>query len=79
MENISIPKFCSECGTLLKRQVMGSNVFYYCRSCGRLSSEACFSGGSEVLQVQKTLSSHRVSSTAGLKPPGDAQKATAGT
>lgn len=78
MENISIPVFCSECGTRLKRQVMGSNVFYYCRSCGRLSSEACFSGESEVLQVQKPLSTHRMSSTNGLKLPEVVQKATAG-
>lgn len=79
MENFGIHKFCSECETRLKRQVIGSNVFYYCRSCGRVSSEACFSGGIDLLQVQKSLPVHRVSSTAGFKLPEDAGKAIAET
>jgi len=79
MENFGIHKFCSVCETRLKRQVIGSNVFYYCRNCGRVSSEACFSGGVEVLQVQKPLSAHEVSYNTGLKLPEDAEKAVAGT
>lgn len=67
-------KFCSECESKLKRQVIGSNVFYYCRNCGRVSSEACF-GGVNMLQVQKPLPSHRVSSAASLKLSEDARKA----
>ncbi|AKB17686.1 hypothetical protein MSWHS_0823 [Methanosarcina sp. WWM596] len=45
MENFSVPTFCSECKVQLKRQVLNSNVFYYCRNCGRMSSEVCFPGG----------------------------------
>jgi len=29
---------CIRCGTPLKMQVIGSNVFYYCRKCGCTSS-----------------------------------------
>ncbi|HEY3361129.1 MAG TPA: hypothetical protein VGK06_04675 [Methanosarcina sp.] len=29
---------CIRCGTLLKKQVIGSNKFYYCRKCGCISS-----------------------------------------
>lgn len=32
--------FCNMCNTRLKRQVLGSNIFYYCLNCGCLSSEA---------------------------------------
>ncbi|HOA69839.1 MAG: hypothetical protein ACHQXK_00375 [Methanosarcina thermophila] len=31
---------CVRCGTPLKKQVIGSNVFYYCRKCGCTSSAA---------------------------------------
>ena len=31
---------CARCGTLLKKQVLGSNEFYYCRKCGSISSVA---------------------------------------
>lgn len=79
MENFSIQKLCSVCETRLKRQVIGSNVFYYCRNCGRASSEVCFLGGVDVLQVQKPLCAHSVSSNTDLKLPGDAEKAIAGT
>lgn len=79
MENFGIQKFCSICETRLKRQVMGSNVFYYCRDCGRVSSEACFLGGVDVLQVQKPLCAHRVSSSSDLKLSEDAEKAIAGS
>lgn len=79
MENFGILKFCSACETRLKRQVIGSNVFYYCQTCGRVSSEACFSGGVDVLRVQKPLSSCRVSPAAGLRIPDNNGKATVGT
>ncbi len=29
---------CEYCHTELKRQLIGSNVFYYCRDCGRITS-----------------------------------------
>ncbi|SFM22662.1 hypothetical protein SAMN04488696_0448 [Methanolobus profundi] len=29
---------CEYCRTDLKRQLIGSNVFYYCKSCGRITS-----------------------------------------
>ncbi|WP_170943416.1 hypothetical protein [Methanosarcina spelaei] len=45
MKNASVSMFCSVCQTTLKRQVLGSNVFYYCRDCGSVSSEVYFSGG----------------------------------
>lgn len=79
MENSFIHKNCSLCETRLKRQVIGSNVFYYCRSCGRVSSEACFSGVIDLLQVQKPLSVHMVPSTTDSKFSEDTEKATAGT
>ncbi|HII79601.1 MAG TPA: hypothetical protein HA261_04190 [Methanosarcina sp.] len=79
MENFGILKFCSACETRLKRQVIGSNVFYYCQSCGRVSSEACFSGGVDALLVQKPLSSPRVSSTAGLILHEDKRKVSVRT
>jgi len=31
---------CTRCGALLKKQVLGSNEFYYCRKCGSISSAA---------------------------------------
>lgn len=30
---------CEHCGIELKRQFMGSNLFYYCKRCGRITSE----------------------------------------
>jgi DNA-directed RNA polymerase subunit RPC12/RpoP len=29
---------CEYCGAGLKRQFVGSNVFYYCKRCGRITS-----------------------------------------
>ncbi|WP_319507987.1 hypothetical protein [uncultured Methanolobus sp.] len=29
---------CKHCSTELKRQLIGSNVFYYCKDCGRITS-----------------------------------------
>ncbi|MPM91617.1 hypothetical protein SDC9_138748 [bioreactor metagenome] len=79
MDNSVIHKNCSVCETRLKRQVIGSNVFYYCRNCGRVSSEACLSGGIDLLQVQKSLSVHMVSSTTDSKISEDSEEAIAGT
>ncbi|WP_292390914.1 hypothetical protein [Methanosarcina sp. UBA5] len=56
MRNASVSMFCSVCQTTLKRQVLGSNVFYYCRNCGSVSSEAYLSGGANVSHNQKPTS-----------------------
>ncbi|MDY9925619.1 zinc finger domain-containing protein [Methanosarcina sp.] len=32
------PSKCVRCGTPLKKQIIGSNSFYYCRKCGSTSS-----------------------------------------
>lgn len=56
MGNANTSMFCSVCQTKLKRQVIGSNVFYYCRNCGCVSSEAYLSGDVNVLHVQKAIS-----------------------
>ncbi|HEY3362576.1 MAG TPA: hypothetical protein VGK06_12380 [Methanosarcina sp.] len=53
MENANVSMFCSVCQTKLKRQVLGSNVFYYCKNCGCVSSEAYLSGEINVLNSQK--------------------------
>ncbi|MBN2110901.1 MAG: hypothetical protein JW705_07450 [Methanosarcinaceae archaeon] len=29
---------CEHCNKELKRQLLGSNVFYYCKCCGRITS-----------------------------------------
>jgi len=61
MGNANVSGFCSICQTKLKRQVLGSNVFYYCRNCGCVSSEAYLSGGVNVLHSQKPTSVSRES------------------
>jgi uncharacterized paraquat-inducible protein A len=30
---------CEHCDIVLKRQFVGSNMFYYCKRCGRITSE----------------------------------------
>ena len=67
MENFSVPMFCSECKVQLKRQVINSNVFYYCRNCGRMSSEVCFSGECGMNHAQNPLSAQRASSITELE------------
>jgi len=79
MENFSVPMFCSECKAQMKRQVINSNVFYYCRSCGRMSSEVCFSGGSGMTHTYKPLSAQRASSVTDLEVSENAQNATVET
>lgn len=56
MENSSSFIICTECQTRLKRQILGSNIFYYCRNCGYLSSEANFSEKTIELDAQEPLS-----------------------
>ncbi|AYK14442.1 hypothetical protein AOB57_003865 [Methanosarcina flavescens] len=63
MGNTSISMFCSVCQTKLKRQVLGSNIFYYCRNCGCVSSEAYLTGGVEVFQHQNSTSVNRAASS----------------
>ena len=80
MGRTSFPIFCSACQTKLKRQVLGSNVIYYCRNCGRLSSEAYLEqeikgtthSQEPFTHSQEPLSVHQVSSlgTKLLKIPG---------
>ncbi|WP_406657058.1 hypothetical protein V7O62_00510 [Methanolobus sp. ZRKC2] len=36
--NKEIGLSCEHCNTELKRQLLGSNVFYYCKCCGRITS-----------------------------------------
>lgn len=67
--------FCSECKVQLKRQVINSNVFYYCRSCGRMSYEVCFSGRSGMTHAQKPLSAQRASSVTELEVSESARNA----
>jgi DNA-directed RNA polymerase subunit M/transcription elongation factor TFIIS len=66
MENVSFSIFCSVCQNMLKRQVLGPNIFYYCRNCGCVSSEACLSGKVNVLNIQEPLSVQGVSSGTNL-------------
>jgi len=77
MGDASISMLCSVCQTSLKRQVLGSNVFYYCRNCGCVSSEAYFSKEVNGLYVQKSISAHRVSSATNLKLSEDVQNSMA--
>jgi len=59
MEKASLSAFCSVCKTKLKRQVLGSNIFYYCRNCGSLISEIYVSDEINFLHVQKSPSVQR--------------------
>jgi len=75
MENFDVPTFCIECKSRLKRQVIGSNVFYYCRSCGRMISEVCLSGGSGMNYAPKPLYAQKASSATELEVSENAQNA----
>ena len=66
MGDASVSMFCSACQTKLKRQVLGSNIFYYCRNCGCVSSEAYLSGEVSMLHVQKSMSANGTSSPLNL-------------
>ncbi|WP_292470363.1 hypothetical protein [Methanolobus sp.] len=37
--NIQKNLCCEYCQTELKRQLIGSNVFHYCKGCGRITSD----------------------------------------
>ncbi|WP_164888433.1 hypothetical protein [Methanosarcina sp. MSH10X1] len=43
---------CTRCGTPLKKQVIGSNIFYYCRKCGCTSTAAFASAPSQCTASQ---------------------------
>ena len=73
MGNTSISMLCSLCQTSLKRQVLGSNVFYYCRKCGCISSEVYFPEATDLFDVKKSTSWHRLSPVVELKLSEDAQ------
>ncbi len=62
MKNCGSYIFCTVCQTGLKRQVLGSNIFYYCRNCGCLSSEASLFEETKAINSQKSLSVHKASS-----------------
>ena len=62
MENSSSYIFCSLCKTRMKRQVLGSNIFYYCRHCGCLSSETSLFEETKAINVQKSVSINKTSS-----------------
>ncbi|MGB9928379.1 MAG: hypothetical protein ACPK85_08245 [Methanosarcina sp.] len=62
MDNTGNFMLCNLCQTRLKRQILGSNIFYYCRTCGTMSSEACLSGEVSVLRVNKEQSRDNISS-----------------
>jgi transcription initiation factor TFIIIB Brf1 subunit/transcription initiation factor TFIIB len=79
MGNTSVSMLCSLCQTSLKRQVLGSNVFYYCRKCGCVSSEAYFSEEINLFSVKKSISGHRLSSVTDLKLSEDVQNYMAET
>jgi DNA-directed RNA polymerase subunit M/transcription elongation factor TFIIS len=65
---------CTVCQTRMKRQVIGSNNFYYCRNCGYLSSEANISKETNELYAQKPSSVHKTSSVMEHKLSEDFQR-----
>ncbi|WP_410510033.1 hypothetical protein RSJ42_07910 [Methanosarcina hadiensis] len=50
----NLPSKCVRCGTSLKRQIIGSNNFYYCRKCGCTSSTTA-AGVSSQPAVQRVM------------------------
>lgn len=79
MQNAIFSIFCSICQTRLKRQVLGSNIFYYCRNCGCVISEACLSTEINALCAQEPLSVQKTSSVTNLKLSKEEQKAVVET
>lgn len=73
MENSGTYIFCSVCQTRLNRQVLGSNIFYYCRNCGCLSSEANFSKKTNEFHAQESLSTQRTPAAIDIKLSKDAR------
>ena len=47
---------CIICQASLKRQVIGSNVFYYCRKCGCVSSEMYLTKEVKTPHIQESIS-----------------------
>jgi len=58
VESDSLYMFCTACKTILKRQILGSNVFYYCRNCGCVSSEAYLSKEVNTFDIQESASAN---------------------
>ena len=52
MDEFNASVYCSACETRLKRQVVGSNILYYCRKCGRMISAACLFETPGILKEQ---------------------------
>ncbi|NLO29357.1 MAG: hypothetical protein GX120_02305 [Methanosarcina mazei] len=50
-----LPSKCARCGTPLKKQVIGSNNFYYCRKCGCTLSVTSFSISSQSSSAQEIV------------------------
>jgi len=67
MENSSSYTICMVCQKLLKRQVLGSNILYYCRNCGYLISEAHLSNETETCSPIDPLTVHVPSSAVAFK------------
>jgi len=62
-----------------EKPVLVSNIFYHCRNCGCVSSEACLSEGINLLHAQEPVSVQKASSVTDLKHSDDAQKAVVET
>ena len=70
---------CTVRQTRMKRQVLGSNIFYYCRNCGCLSSEANISKEINELYDQKPLPVHKTSSVIEHELSEDSQRTVVDT
>jgi len=67
MKKASNSMLCSTCKSELKRQILGTNVFYYCRKCGCLSSELFIVEGTNVFHSQATMPFYKTGSVTDLK------------
>ncbi|MDQ1251725.1 MAG: hypothetical protein QG646_836 [Euryarchaeota archaeon] len=52
MKKASYSMYCGACKTELKRLILGSNILYYCRKCGCLSSELSLAEETKVFNSQ---------------------------
>lgn len=71
MEDSSSYPICTVCQKLLKRQILGSNILYYCRNCGYLISEAHLSNETETCLPMDPLTVHVPSSAIALNISDD--------
>jgi hypothetical protein len=67
MKKAGYSMLCDVCKTELKRLVLGTNVIYYCRKCGCLSSELSVSEEAKLFNSQTPMSFQKNSSVTGLK------------